>query len=408
ASMVALIERAQSERPPQALAADRAASHFVLWIVVLAVLVAAAWLWINPARAFEATLAVLVVTCPCALSLATPVALAAATSRLTRRGVLITRANALERLATITTVVLDKTGTLTNQGVQLGAIQYFGTGDPQRSLALAASLEQHSTHPLAVAITAATAARIAFTEVHETRGRGLEGQCEGVRWRIGRRDYVAELVNPVGTGATPRTRAVAPSDDERVWLGSAAGFAAAFELIDSLRPDAAQAVARLRAQGLDLRIASGDRQATVQRIAAELGITQATGRMDPAAKLALIRSLQQRGQRVLMVGDGINDAPVLAAADVSGAMGGGAAIAHAAADLLLMNESLTSVALAIDTARGTARLVAANLRWALAYNICAVPLAAVGLVPPWLAALGMSASSLFVVWRAHRYARSPT
>ena len=397
ATMVALIERAQSERPPQALAADRAASHFVLWIVVLAVLVAAAWLWIDPARAFEATLAVLVVTCPCALSLATPVALAAATSRLTRRGVLITRANALERLATITTVVLDKTGTLTNQGVQLGAVQYFGAGDPQRSLALAASLEQHSTHPLAVTIAAATGERVALTGVQETRGRGLEGQCEGARWRIGQRDFVAELTS----GGTS-------SDDERVWLGSTAGFAAAFELVDSLRPDAAEAVARLRAQGLELRIASGDRQATVQRIAAELGITQAAGRLDPAAKLALIRTLQQRGQRVLMIGDGINDAPVLAAADVSGAMGGGAAIAHAAADLLLMNESLSAVAVAVDTARGTARLVSANLRWALAYNICAVPLAAVGLVPPWLAALGMSASSLFVVWRAHRYARSPT
>jgi len=397
ATMVALIERAQSERPPQALAADRAASHFVLWIVVLAVLVAAAWLWIDPARAFEATLAVLVVTCPCALSLATPVALAAATSRLTRRGVLITRANALERLATITTVVLDKTGTLTNQGVQLGAVQYFGAGDPQRSLALAASLEQHSTHPLAVAIAAATGERVALTGVQETRGRGLEGQCEGARWRIGQRDFVAELTS----GGTS-------SDDERVWLGSTAGFAAAFELVDSLRPDAAEAVARLLAQGLELRIASGDRQATVQRIAAELGITQAAGRLDPAAKLALIRTLQQRGQRVLMIGDGINDAPVLAAADVSGAMGGGAAIAHAAADLLLMNESLSAVAVAVDTARGTARLVSANLRWALAYNICAVPLAAVGLVPPWLAALGMSASSLFVVWRAHRYARSPT
>jgi Cu2+-exporting ATPase len=145
----------------------------------------------------------------------------------------------------------------------------------------------------------------------------------------------------------------------------------------------------------------------VQGIARALGITEAHGRLDPQAKLALIRTVQQRGHKVLMVGDGINDGPVLAAADVSGAMGSGAAIAHAAADMLLMNESLGTVGTAVEVARGAARLVAANLRWALLYNLCAVPLAALGLVPPWLAAVGMSASSLYVVWRAHRFARSP-
>ena len=405
ANMVALIERAQSERPPQALAADRAASHFVFWIVALSLVVACGWLLVNPARAFEATLAVLVVTCPCALSLATPVAIAAATTRLARSGVLITRASALERLAAVDTVVLDKTGTLTDQRMQLGAVEYFGPHDRQRSLALAASLEQHSTHPLASAFTAATGERMALEQVREVSGFGLEALQEGTRWRIGRQAWVAELA--AGSAQGPGNPAREEADDERVWLGSSAGYAAAFELVDTLRPDAAGAVQRLRAQGLELRIASGDRRSTVQGIATALGIAQAQGRMDPQAKLALIRSLQQQGHKVLMVGDGINDGPVLAAADVSGAMGGGAAIAHAAADMLLMNESLATIGAAVDTARGTARLVAANLRWALLYNICAVPLAALGFVPPWLAALGMSASSLYVVWRAHRFARSP-
>jgi P-type Cu2+ transporter len=397
ATMVALIERAQLERPPQALAAERAASHFVSWIVILAALVAGAWLYVNPARAFEATLAVLVVTCPCALSLATPVALAAATMRLARNGVLITRASALERLSAIDTVVLDKTGTLTDQRMRLGAIEYLGPGDPRQTLALAASLEQHSTHPLASAFTAATAGRVSLDEVREASGLGLEARYAGTRWRIGRHSYVAELAAPA--------MSVPGSQDDRVWLGSSGGFAAAFELTDMLRPEAAREVQRLRTLGLTLMIASGDRRSSVQRIAAALGIEQASGRMDPTAKLALIRSLQQQGHKVLMIGDGINDGPVLAAADVSGAMGGGAAIAHAAADMLLMNESLSSAGTAIDTARAAARLVAANLRWALLYNLGAVPLAALGLVPPWLAALGMSMSSLYVVWRAHRFAQ---
>jgi Cu2+-exporting ATPase len=397
ANMVALIERAQSERPPQALAADRAASHFVLWIVILAAVVTCAWLIVNPARAFEATLAVLVVTCPCALSLATPVALAAATTRLARQGVLITRASALERLAAIDTVVLDKTGTLTEQRMQLGAAEYLGNAAPEQLLAIAASLEQHSTHPLATAFTSATSVRVPVERVSEQSGQGLEGEIAGIRWRIGRQDYVAQLA---GAGA-------AAHDDERIWLGSGAGYAAAFEIIDSLRPEAAAGAQRLRLLGLDLIIASGDRQSTVQGIARTLGIAEAHGRLDPKAKLALIRAAQQRGHKLLMVGDGINDGPVLAAADVSGAMGSGAAIAHAAADMLLMNESLGTVGTAVEVARGAARLVAANLRWALIYNVCAVPLAALGLVPPWLAAVGMSASSLYVVWRAHRFVRSP-
>jgi Cu2+-exporting ATPase len=400
ASMVGLIERAQAERPPQAVAADRFASRFVLMIVLLSLAVAGAWLWINPARAFEAVLAVLVVTCPCALSLATPVALAAATTRLARRGVLVTRARALEGLASIDTVVLDKTGTLTSARMQLGATRVHGNLDAARCLVLAASLEQHSSHPLASAFTAATAGRVRFEAVQESTGQGLEGRLAGAPWRIGRREFVTAL-------APQRAQPVAADDDERLWLGSGSGLAADFELIDTLRPDAADGVAALRALGLTVRIASGDRASTVQHMAAALGIESAQGRMSPDDKQRLIRRLQAQGHRVLMVGDGSNDGPVLAAANVSAAMGGGAAIAHAAADLLLMNESLASLAAAVATGRGTARLVSANLRWALLYNLCAVPLAAVGLVPPWLAAIGMSGSSLYVVWRARRFVAAP-
>jgi len=398
--MVGLIERAQAERPPQAMAADRAAGRFVLWIVVLAALVAAGWLLVKPARAFEAVLAVLVVTCPCALSLATPVALAAATTRLARRGVLVTRAHALEALAGIDTVVLDKTGTLTSARMQLAVVRTGPGHERERNLALAASLEQHSVHPLAAAFTAATAQRLPFTDVREQSGEGLEGTLDGERWRIGRLGFVAAL------GPDARAPGDAPAEadaDDYIWLGSAAGLAASFLLDDTLREDAAAGVAALRALGLELQIASGDRTATVARMAQSLGIADARGRMGPDDKLALIRTLQAQGRRVLMVGDGINDGPVLAAANVSAAMGGGAAIAHAAADLLLMNESLGSVAAAVDTGRGTARLVRANLRWALLYNLCAVPLAALGFVPPWLAAVGMSGSSLYVVWRARRF-----
>jgi len=402
ASMAALIERAQAERPPQALAADRAAAQFVAWIVVLAAAVAAFWFWFDRARAFEATLAVLVVTCPCALSLATPVAIAAATTRLAKRGMLITRADALERLAAVDTVVLDKSGTLTSARMQLAEVRCLGALGREAVLRLAASLEQHSAHPLAAAFTGASTDRCPVDDVRERAGQGLEGRIGGELWRIGRREYVAELA-----AAQPAAAASEGSDDF-IWLGSSAGFGAAFAVTDALRPDAAAAIAALRALGLTVRIASGDRRSTVTRVAAELGIGEASGRMSPQAKLELIGELQRQQHRVLMVGDGINDGPVLAAAHVSCAMGGGAALAHAAADLLLMNESLLSVAAAVQTARGTMRLMRSNLRWALGYNLCAVPLAAAGLVSPWLAALGMSGSSLYVVERARRFATGAT
>jgi Cu2+-exporting ATPase len=393
ASMIALMERAQAQRPRVALAADRAAAWFVGSILLLSLLVAGLWLWFDPSRAFEATLAVLVVTCPCALSLATPAAIAAATARLARQGVLVTRANALEQLAGIDTVVLDKTGTLTTATPQLGAIEPRADLAAERCAAIAAALERHSAHPLAAAFVPLDRG-LSAEEVRETSGMGLEGRIDGRSYRLGRHDFVAAA----GTGA-------AEGADERIWLGSDGRLLAGFEIRDTLRPDAVETVRALRAAGLALRIASGDRPGAVARIAAELGIDAPRDRQTPADKIAQVRALQAGGHRVLMLGDGINDGPVLAAADVSCAMGQGAAVAHAAADMLLLGESLAGIPRAVATARGSARLIRGNLRWALGYNLCAVPVAALGWVPPWVAAIGMSMSSLYVVWRAHAFAR---
>jgi Cu2+-exporting ATPase len=400
-SMIGLMERAQSERPHLALAADRAAAGFVGAILALSVAVALLWLWIDPSRAFSAVLAVLVVTCPCALSLATPAAVAAATARLARRGILITRANTLEHLAQVDTIVLDKTGTLTEGHVELGPVQLHGARSAPQCLAIAAALEAHSSHPLAAAFRAHAAAGVRAREVHEVAGQGLEGWIGSECWRIGRAAFVAEVSQHPWA-----KREVYHSLDEFLWLGSADGPSASFELTDPLRPQAAGALSALRAAGLSVVIASGDRLSAVQRVASELHIAEAHGRLDPAGKISLVRKLQGAGHRVLMVGDGINDAPVLGAADVSCAMGHGAAVAHAAADMLLLNDSLQLIGEAVLTARANARLVRANLAWALGYNLCAVPLAAMGWVPPWVAAIGMSCSSLFVVWRAQRFARS--
>jgi Cu2+-exporting ATPase len=238
-------------------------------------------------------------------------------------------------------------------------------------------------------------------EVREFAAQGLEGCIGSERWRIGRAAFVAELARR--PWAEP---AAGESPDEFLWLGSEDGPAASFELIDPLRAQAPAALRALREAGLSVVLASGDRLQAVERVAAELHIPEASGRLDPAGKISLVRNLQAAGHRVLMVGDGINDAPVLGAADVSCAMGQGAAIAHSAADMLLLNDSLQLLGEAVLTARANARLVRANLAWALGYNVCAVPLAAMGWVPPWAAAIGMSCSSLFVVWRAGRFARS--
>ncbi len=398
-SIVRLLDRAQSEKPRIALLADRVAAWFVLALLVLAAAVFGWWWLHRPEDAFWIMLSVLVVTCPCALSLATPAALTAATGRLTRMGVLTTRGHALETLARATHMIFDKTGTLTYGRPRLLQVKPLGSVDRDQLLRLAAALEKGSEHPLAKALRDAAPDAPSATALAATPGVGMEGTVDNRRYRIGKPEYAVGLSGePAGTPG--------PGPDELTWiaLGNENGLLGWFGLADRLRPDALQAIAALRDLGLQLVLLSGDAPEVVARVAAELDIAQAHGSLLPADKLAYVRGLQTQGATVAMVGDGVNDAPVLAGAQVSLAMGGGTQLAHVSADMVLLSEQLPQIAAGVRMARRTVNVIRQNLAWAVLYNGIAVPLAAVGWVAPWMAALGMSLSSLVVVLNALRLA----
>jgi Cu2+-exporting ATPase len=380
-----LVEAAQAQRPPLARLADRIASVFVATLLVAALLVWLGWRAHDPSRAFEVTLAVLVVSCPCALSLAIPAALAAGHGGLARIGVLALGPEALQRLARVTRVVFDKTGTLTAGVPTRLHVETFDI-DAAHAHALAAALERDSTHPLAQAFRDDDATRADDVTLHA--GLGIEGSVDGRRLRIGRAGFAA-----------------AREDDGAVWLGNGTQPLARFVLEQAPRADAAQALRDLHAQGIASEVCSGDGHEAVARLAALLNIDTHRARQSPEDKLAHVRALQARGEVVAMVGDGINDAPVLAGADVSLALADGAAIAQRAADLVILGGQLQAIPRAVALARRTRRVVRQNLAWALAYNVVALPLAATGQVTPWMAALGMAGSSLLVTLNALRLAR---
>lgn len=387
-----LVEQAQAHRPALARVADRLASRFVLFLLPVAVLVFIGWRLHEPARALEVTLALLVISCPCALSLAVPAALAAAHGALARIGLLALRPDALDTLGRATDIVFDKTGTLSDGRPVLATVETPGDRiDPALALRIATALERDSGHPLAAAFARDDAAPLSATQVQAVPGRGVQGQVDGRTWRLGRADFA-------GAG----------SDDGALWLGDGDRAHARFVLEERARDDATAALARLRAQGLRLHLASGDGAAAVARMAASLSLDEVHARQAPEGKLALVRRMQAQGRVVAMVGDGLNDAPVLAGADVSIAMGEGAPLAHRAADMVTTGGTLQRIPEAIALARKTRRIIRQNLAWAAGYNLLALPLAAAGLVTPWLAALGMALSSLAVTLNALRLARRPT
>ena len=401
AGMAALMHEAATHKPQVARLADRVARPF-LWGVLLCALAALLWHWHeDPARAWMAAVAVLIVTCPCALSLAAPVPLLTLAGSAARRGVLVRRLDALEALAGVDTVVFDKTGTLTSGALRLGPVRLPQAGAQADAVGLATLLARHSRHPAARALAALhPAADWRLSEVRECMGQGLQAVAargEDV-WdvRLGSAAFTRQ------PHETARLVLAARRQGEQAWVPWAG-----FDLVETLRPQAAQVVRALQASGLQVWLLSGDRESAVARLAADLGIAHARGACSSDAKLALLKQLQAQGRRVAMVGDGLNDGPVLAGAEVSFALGSAVPLAQAQADVAMPGGDLRQVLHLWQQARRAARVVRQNLGWALAYNAVCIPLAAAGWMPAWLAGLGMALSSLLVVGNAARLARWP-
>ncbi|HAF55850.1 MAG TPA: cation transporter [Thauera sp.] len=402
-----LMERAAGEKPRIAAMSDRVAVYFVLVLLVLAGLTGIGWYLIEPERALWVFVSVLVVACPCALSLATPTALTVATDTLARMGVLVTRGHAIETLARANHFVFDKTGTLTHGRMRVEDVMVLGGEDEVALIRLAAALEQGSEHPVAAGLREAGAGQALPTAsaVQAETGQGMQGLIDGESFWIGRPDYVARasgLAMPEGLeGFAARGGTV-------IGLASGAGWLALFRLADQLRSEAPVLARRLAAEGVGRSVLSGDAPAVVANIARALDIEDARGGLSPQGKQEAIASMQQDAEAVIaMVGDGVNDAPVLAQAHVSVAMGGGTDLARNQADIVLLNENLVTLGRGIDVSRKTLRIIRQNLWWSFAYNFTSVPLAMAGLVTPWMAGIGMAASSLLVVLNAMRLQRVP-
>ncbi|MBF6028847.1 heavy metal translocating P-type ATPase [Pseudomonas sp. P115] len=396
-AIVRLLERAQAEKPRLAQIADRAAQWFLLCSLITAAVIGLVWWQLDSARAFWIVLAMLVATCPCALSLATPTALTAATGTLHKLGLLLTRGHVLEGLNQIDTVIFDKTGTLTEGRLALRAIRPLGALGSDDCLSLAAALENRSEHPIARAFGRAP---LAAEEVLSAPGLGLEG-CVGERQlRIGQPGFVCAL-----SGCQ-----IPPSPDEAgqwLLLGDTHGALAWFVLDDRLRSDAPALLAACKARGWRTLLLSGDTSPMVASVAAELGIDEAHGGLRPDDKLHVLQQLHREGRTVLMLGDGVNDVPVLAAADISVAMGSATDLAKTSADAVLLSNRLDALVQAFSLARRTRRVILENLLWAGLYNGLMLPFAALGWITPIWAAVGMSLSSLIVVLNALRLTRQP-
>lgn len=396
-AIVRLLERAQSEKPRLAELADTVAHWFLIGVLLVATVVGLVWWQIDSDRAFWVVLALLVATCPCALSLATPTALTAATGSLHKLGLLLTRGHVLEGLNHIDTVIFDKTGTLTEGRLTLREIHPLRDLDADQCLALAAALENRSEHPIARAFGRAAQAA---EEVDSHPGLGLEGLVAQRRLRIGQPDFVCAL-------SGQPTPAIPGDHGQWLLLGDKQGPLAWLVLDDRLREDAPALLDACRARGWRILLLSGDSSPMVGEIARQLGIEDARGGLTPDDKLAVLKQLHGEGRRVLMLGDGVNDVPVLAAADISVAMGSATDLAKTSADAVLLSNRLDSLTRALPLARRTRRIIIENLSWAMLYNGLILPFAAIGWVTPAWAALGMSVSSLLVVLNALRLARHP-
>ncbi|WP_096086279.1 heavy metal translocating P-type ATPase [Agaribacterium haliotis] len=398
ASVQALLEQALSQKPKQQQLADKVAGYFVAAVLLVCLSVYLGWLFVDADRAFWVALAVLVVTCPCALSLATPAALAAGLNKLRSLGLLLMTPGALETLPQIKHVVLDKTGTLTLGQPSISELRLLDAQQysAQQLLDIVAAMEKHSRHPLAQAFKHIVS-RCDARAVKAFPGQGLEAEIDNKRFRFGRADFACSA---------------APTEpDQRQWqLLSCEGRALAwFAFEDPVRPGLGEFVAYVEKQGLKLSVLSGDRQrhvdAFIDKYLSAHRFECQLGDLKPEQKLAQLQQLRRKGEPVLMLGDGINDVPVLGAADLSVAMPSASQLAKVNADSVLLNPQLTTLLEAMQFSARVKRVIRQNLSWALGYNALALPAAALGYIPPWLAAIGMSLSSLVVVLNSLRLSR---
>jgi Cu+-exporting ATPase len=401
-----MVADAQTGKAPIQRLVDRIAGIFVPVVLVIAAVTFGAWLLVGGSveQAMVAAVSVLVIACPCALGLATPTALVAGTGSAARAGILIRDIEALERAHGVTMVVFDKTGTLTEGAPALVAIHAEGIGDAE-VLALAGAAQRGSEHPLGRAMLAAAEARgLQLAEAEDfvaTAGEGIAATVRGHAIRVGRASFA---------GAPPESLAAKAATLEATgatvtWVAVDGGTVALMAFADAPRPDAAEAVATLQARGLSVMLLSGDAQAPAARLAKMLGIDRVMAGVRPEGKTDAIRALIAKGHRVAMVGDGVNDAPALAAADVGVAMGSGADVAREAAGITLMRARPMLVPAALDIAAATARTIRQNLAFAFLYNVVCIPVAALGLLSPAVAGAAMALSSISVVANALRLKR---
>jgi P-type Cu2+ transporter len=405
AEIVALMERVAVDKPRLALLADRIAKPFLL-AVLLAAVVSAALLWqTDHSRALMAAVAVLIVTCPCALSLATPAAMLTMAGTLARGGVLVRRMQALEALTTIDTVIFDKTGTLTEDRMKIGAIHSHHPFNEVQALQIAAELAKHSLHPVSRALVAAAKQYPSDTAMHqiqqvqEITGSGLSADSVYGKLKLGSGTFCG-----LNNLQDMPTSAHASS----VYLTHNGSWLASFEIVEAVKEDAKMAIRSLQDHHIHVKILSGDREESVARIAEIIGIEESLGNCTPQDKLSHIQLLQQQGHHVAMVGDGLNDGPILASAHVSIAMGQAVPLAQAQSDFVVLSGQLAKVPHLIQQAKRTMRIVKQNLIWAAMYNAICVPLAVFGYLPAWLAGLGMALSSLLVIMNAARLSRDAT
>jgi len=410
AQIVALMESASLQKPRLAQLADRIARPFLVAVLLAAGLAAAYWWPSDPGHALMVAVAVLIVTCPCALSLATPVAMLTAAGTLARHGVLVRNLQGLEALAQVDTMVFDKTGTLTRDGMALQAVHPAIVCSAQEALELAAALARQSMHPASRALAAAATAqqlpsgRWQVMGLQEDAGQGLTATVEDATGAVAARTIRLGSARHAGVANDAGGAALQVVLSEQAADG-VLNELARFDLVEDLRAEASAVVQALQQHGVAVQLLSGDRRGAVQRVATQAGIAQVQGECTPQGKLAALQALQSQGHHVAMVGDGLNDGPVLAGAHVSFAFGRAVPLAQSRADFVVLGDSLALVPQTVLLARRTLRVVRQNLWWAAAYNALCVPLAVMGWMPAWLAGLGMALSSLLVVLNAARLAR---